>query len=200
MPPHDLLENALTLPLNHITMARDNPLEPPLINPLHTTRESLAITRTSPVPNGTLLPFGIALCALQSGEDFGQNTCVGVDARLAELLRGGQVEHEIGRDEAAGGAVVEHEFLVDVRGDVFPIEFRVEFGGDGGDGFRGAEDDAKGYVFVVLLCALLGKDIRTHDLGVGVFGVPGAEEDVVLLFSSVSRRRVAKGGRVVDEY
>jgi hypothetical protein len=32
-----------------------------------------------------------------------------------------------------------------------------------------------------LLCALLWEDVWAHDLRVGVFFVPGAEEDVVLL-------------------
>jgi hypothetical protein len=32
-----------------------------------------------------------------------------------------------------------------------------------------------------LLCALFGEDVWAHDLGVGVFFVPGAEEDVVLV-------------------
>ena len=181
MPPHDLLKDTLTIPLHDIAMARDNPVEPPLVNPLHTSREALPITRTSSIPNSTLLPLRIALCTLECHKDLGQDAAVRVDSRFTELLGSRQVEHEISHDETAGGAVVENEFLVDVRGDVFPIELCVEFGRDGLDGFGSAEENGEWDFFVVLLCALLGKDVGAHDLRVGVFFVPGAEEDVVLL-------------------
>jgi len=52
---------------------------------------------------------------------------------------------------------VEDEFLVGVRGHVFPVELCVEFLRDCGDGFGLLEDEGKGYVFVALLCALLGQ-------------------------------------------
>jgi len=181
MPSHDLLEDALTISLHHIAMARDNPVEPPLINPLHTSRKTLPITRTSSIPNSPLLPLRITLCTLQRHKDLGQDAAIRVNPRLAELLGSRQIEHEISLYESAGGTVVENKFLVDVRGDVFPIELRVEFGGDGLDAFVGTEEDREGDVFVVLLCALFGEDVRAHDLRVGVFFVPGAEEDVVLL-------------------
>lgn len=75
---------------------------------------------------------------------------------------------------------MEDDFLVDVRVYVFPIEFGVELGRDGLDGLVGAEEDGEGDLFIVLLCALFGEDVGTHNLGIRVFFVPGTEEDVVL--------------------
>ena len=39
----------------------------------------------------------------------------------------------------------------------------------------------EGYVLVLLASAFFEEAFRAHDGGVGVGGVPGAEEDVVLL-------------------
>jgi len=181
MPSHDLLKDTLTISLHDVSMARDDPVEPPLIDPLHTSREALPITRTSSIPNSPLLPLRITLCTLQRHKDLRQDAAIRVNPCFTELLCSRQIEHEISLYESAGRAVMEDELLVDVRGDVFPIELRVEFGGDGLDAFVGAEEDREGDVFVVLLCALFGEDVGAHDLRVGVFFVPGAEEDVVLL-------------------
>lgn len=76
--------------------------------------------------------------------------------------------------------MVEDEFFVEVRGDVFPVEFGVEFGADGGDGSGFLEDEGEGDLFVALLVALFGERLGAHYLGGGVGLVPGAEEDVVL--------------------
>ena len=77
--------------------------------------------------------------------------------------------------------MVEDEFLVEMRGDVFPVEFSVEFGRDGGYGLGFAEDEGEGHFFVALLVALFGEGFGAQDLGGRVGLVPGAEEDVVLL-------------------
>lgn len=180
MPLEHLLKDALAIPLNHIAMTRNNPLKPPLINPGNRLRKSRPITRTRPIPNHALLPNRRTLCIRQRAENLGQDAAIRLHARPAELLRRRQIEHEIGGDEGARGLVVEHELLVDVGGDVFPVELCVEFGGDGGDGFGFAEDECKGDVFVFLFCALLRQGFGAEDLCVGVGLVPGAEEDVVL--------------------
>jgi hypothetical protein len=180
MPPHDLLKDTLTIALHHISVARYDPVKVPLVDPLYASREALPVTRAGPIPDSALLPLRITLCILQSHEDLGQDAAIGVDACFAELLGSRQVEHEISHYETARRTVVEDEFLVDVRGDVFPVEFSVELWRDRLDGLGGAEEVGEGDLFVVLLCALLRKDIGAHDLRVGVFFVPGTEENVVL--------------------
>ena len=76
--------------------------------------------------------------------------------------------------------MMEDELLVDMRGDVFPIKLCIEFRGDGLDRLGFAEEEAKWHIFVLLLCALLGKNVWPHYLRVWVFFVPRTEEDVVL--------------------
>jgi hypothetical protein len=76
--------------------------------------------------------------------------------------------------------VVEDNLLVRVRGDVLPVELAVELGVDGGDGLVFAEEVGEGDSFVFLRCALLGEAFWAEDLRVGIGGVPGAKEDVVL--------------------
>jgi len=74
---------------------------------------------------------------------------------------------------------MEHDFFVEVRGDVFPIKLCVEFRGDGRYGFVFLEDEGEGDRLVALFCALFGEGFGAHNLRGGIGGVPGAEEDVV---------------------
>jgi hypothetical protein len=161
-------------------MARHNALEIPLINPRHALIERGAIPRTRTVPNNPFLPRRRARRALRRKRNLRQDPGPRVHARLAELLCRGEVEHHVRGDERLGGAVVEHEFLVQVRGDVFPVELCVEFWGDCGDGLGLLEEEGEGHVLVALLLALLGEGLGAQDGRVGVGLVPGAEEDVVL--------------------
>lgn len=81
--------------------------------------------------------------------------------------------------------MVEDEFFVEVGGDVFPVEFCVELRGDCGNGLGFAEDKGEGDVFVLLLCAFLREGLRPEDLCIGIGGMPGAKEDVVLSVVSI---------------
>lgn len=67
---------------------------------------------------------------------------------------------------------------------VFVVEFCVEGGVDFCGGFVFCcEDYADGDVFVFLLFAFFEEAFWAQDEGVGVFFVPGAEEDVMLLMN-----------------
>lgn len=78
--------------------------------------------------------------------------------------------------------MVEDDFFVGVRGDVFPVEFGVEFGGDGLGVFVVVEEVCEGDVFFGgVFRAELGEGVGAHYLRGGVGAVPGAEEDVVLV-------------------
>lgn len=178
MPLHDTLKDALASTLDNIPMARDNPVKIPLMNLTHTPTESCAVSFANPIPNRPLLP--VSTRARQHAEDLGQDPARRADPRLAVLLRRRVVEHEVSLDEGAGGLVVEDDFLVGVRGDVLPLEFAVEVRVDGAHGVGFAEDVCEGDVLVVLGLALLGEAFGAEDLRVGVGGVPGTEEDVVL--------------------
>ena len=76
--------------------------------------------------------------------------------------------------------MVEYEFFVNVCGNVLPVKFCVELGGDRGNGFRFAEHKCKGYILILLLCAFLWEGFGAQNLRVGVGLVPGPKEDVVL--------------------
>jgi hypothetical protein len=91
--------------------------------------------------------------------------------------------------------VVEHDFLVDVCGDVFPVKLGVEFRRDGSYGHALLEDEGEGNVFIALLFTLLRERFRAEDLGGRVGGVPGAKEDVVLEDELVDVKGVYDGGR-----
>jgi hypothetical protein len=180
MPPKHLLPHALPIALNYIPMTRHNALKPPAINLSDTLIEPRAITRARAIPNRAFLPHGRPRRTLQRPKNLGQDPASRILARATKLLGRGQVEHHVGLDQCLCGFVVEHDFLVEVSGHVFPVKLGVEFRRDGGYGHVLFEDEGEGYGFVVLLFALLWKGFRAHDEGGRVGGVPGAEEDVVL--------------------
>jgi hypothetical protein len=180
MPSEHLLPHALAISLNDIPVTRHNPLKSPPINPGHTLIEPRAIARTRPIPNRALLPHRRARSTLQRAKNLGQNPTSRILACPAELFGRWKVEHHVCLDKRLGGFVVEHDFLVEVRWHVFPIELGVEFGGNGGYGHAFCEDEGEGNVLVALLLALLGQGFGAEDLGGWVGGVPWAEEDVVL--------------------
>jgi hypothetical protein len=161
-------------------MARHNPLKSPLVNPCDALIKRTPIPTARPIPNRAFLPHRRARRTLQRAEDLCQDTAIRVHARLAELLGRGQVEHHVCLYECLGGAVVEDDFLVDVRGHVFPVELCVELGRYRGYGGGLLEDVGEGDFFVALLFALFGECFGAHYLGGWVGFVPGAEEDVVL--------------------
>jgi hypothetical protein len=195
MPPKHLLKHALACALNHIPMTRHNPLKSPSVDPAHTRIEPRAIARTRAIPNRAFLPHRAPRRTLQRAENLGQNPTARVFTCPAELLGGWQVEHHVGLNQRLCGFVVEHDFLVDVCGDVFPVKLGVEFRRDGIYGHALLEDEGEGNVFIALLFTLLGERFRAEDLGGRVGGVPGAEEDVVLEGELVDVKGVYDGGR-----
>lgn len=64
VPLEQLLENALSIALNHVSMARDNALEIPLIDSCSRLCKSRSIARAGAVPNRSLLPDSTALRVL----------------------------------------------------------------------------------------------------------------------------------------
>jgi hypothetical protein len=181
MPLHNLLKDSLTISLHDISVTRNDPVESPLVDPLHTSSETCPVLCARSIPDGALLPLRVALRTLQGREDLCQNSTIRINTRFAKLLSSRQVEHEVCLDESTGRTVVENELFVDVRGDVLPVELGVELGRYGLDALILAKEDGEGDLFVVLLFALFGEDVGAHDLRVRVFLVPGTKEDVVLL-------------------
>lgn len=192
MPPKHLRPDTLPLPLNHIPMTRHNALKIPLINPRHALVEALPVPRTRTIPNNSLLPLRVPSRTLQRAEDLGEYSRRSVYTGLAELLGGRQIEHHVCGNERLGGSVVEDKFLVHVACDIFPVELCVEFWTNRRDGLVFLEHKGKRNVLVALLLALLGECFGAQDLCSWVSGVPGAEEDVVL----VSRISIWGGERV----
>jgi hypothetical protein len=168
-------------------MARHNPFKIPFIDPRYTLVERFPVPATRSIPNCSLLPNRTTRRTLHRSKDLGQDPRTCVYTGFAELLRRGQVEHHICSDEGFGRAVVENEFFVEMRRDVFPVKFGVELGRDGGYGFRLLEEESEGDFLVALLFALFGERFDAHDLGRGIGLVPWAEEDVVLWHGSADR-------------
>jgi len=180
MPRKNLLPHTLPLFLNNIPMTRHNPLKPPSINPRNTLIKRTPIPTARAIPNRAFLPHRRARRTLHRAKDLRQDTTIRIHARLAKLLGCGQVEHHVCLYERLGGAVVEDDFLVNVRGHVFPIKLGVELWRYRGYGRGLFEDMREGDFFVALLFALFGEGLGAHYLGGWVGFVPGAEEDVVL--------------------
>lgn len=181
MPPQHLLKHTLRPRLNNIPMTRNQAIKIPLINPRRARRKTLPIHRTRAPPNHALLRQRLALGARQRAENLRQDARTRVHARLAELLGRRAVEHVVCFDERPGGPVVEDDFLVGVRVHVLPVELGVELGRNGVERLRGAEKVCKRDVFFGgVFGAQLGERLGAEDLRLGVGGVPGAEEDVVL--------------------
>lgn len=181
MPRHNLLKDALGTRLNNIPMTRNQPIEIPRPNHLHALREPASIPSRRAIPNHPLLRQGFPPRALQCAKQARQKPFIRVYRGFGILFRCGQVEEEICFYEGAVGFVIEDDFLVDVRVYVFILEVRVEFCGHFGRLFFFRRED---YVYrhgvVFLLCAFFEEAFWSEDEGVGVFFVPGAEENVVL--------------------
>lgn len=194
-------------------MTRHNPVEVPPRNPLDTLIITRAIRRTQKIPTHPLLPDGTSLGRLQTREELREEARGWGDVGFGELFRGGEVEEEVGLDEGLGGAVVEDEFFVGVGVDELRVELGVEFGGDGGWGFVGGEEEevGGGELKVVLLVAVGGEGVWGEDFGVGVglrkgvletlmdgadigaYFVPALEEDVMFLIRSYQVLDLSQG-------
>lgn len=127
MPLHDLLEDALSPGLNHIPVARYNSIERPSIDLLHTLAEGGSGVRQS-IPYNSLLCQSRTSRVLQTVEQLGQQAGRRVHIRLTELFGCWQVEQQVSFDKGARLAVIEDEFLVAMRMDIFIVEVGVELG------------------------------------------------------------------------
>lgn len=126
MPLHDLLKDALTTALDHITMAGDKAVKVPLGNPLTAVIEPLPVCGRDGVPNETSLPCRFAVGVINLAHKLGQDATRGTDIGLGELFISRQVEQEVALDHSLGGLMVEDELLVGVGGNVFVVELLVE--------------------------------------------------------------------------
>lgn len=180
MPLEHLLEDALSVAFDHVAVTSDDALKIPVVDPGNRLGEALSVARAGSIPNSALLPDCTSFRTLQRTKDLGQDPSGRVDTGLAVLLGSREVEHEIGRDKGARRLVMEEDFLVQVGGNVLPLELGIELRRDCLDRFRLVEDEGERNVLVILLRALLRKSLGAEYLCVGVGLMPGTEEDVVL--------------------
>lgn len=177
MPLHHRLENTLRATLDNIAMTHNHAVKIPPVDLLHCSVESRSVGRASSVPQEPFLPLPARV--RQCPKNLREYTACSTDASLAELLGCWVVEDQIGLNKGPGGLVIEDDFLVWMRVDIFVLELSVELGVDG-DGLLGFEDVADGDVFILLFGALLCKPFGADDFGAGIGLVPRTKEDVVL--------------------
>lgn len=184
VPLKHLAERLLGLVLHDIAVARDHGDEIPLVDTVHALVEALAVL--DEVPVCALQPASVARDVLGPREDLVEDAAAG-PLRLghpAVLLRGGQVEEQVGLDEHAVGLVEEDDFQVGVGVDVLVLKVGVEVVADARLALVGlCEDDGEGLVAdlgVVLLGSLLRQALGPDELGLGVLLCPLGDEDVVL--------------------
>lgn len=72
MPGHDLFEDVLAARLDHVAVARDQPVKIPTRNRTTAAPEPLPIALASHVPDEPLLPQGGPFGILKAGEELGQ--------------------------------------------------------------------------------------------------------------------------------
>lgn len=180
MPLHDLLENALSTRLDHITVARDQTLKVPAVDLCDRFVEASSVTRRESVPEHALLPDRAASGVLDAAEELRQQAGRRRQLGLAHLFRSGQVEQQIRFDQSLRWLVAEHELLVGVRINVFHVELPVELLGDR-VGFAFGEEESKVDLWVALLVSVIGQGIRSDDHRRRVLLLPWLDEDVVLL-------------------
>lgn len=82
MPFKHLLEDALSASLNHITVARDDAVKIPLLDPCHTLVEGRSVTRAECIPDEPLLPDCIATGVVDVVHKLGQEARLRILARL----------------------------------------------------------------------------------------------------------------------
>ena len=189
MPVEDLAKGLLAGTLNDVAVARDQRDKVPAVDALDALVEAGAVlvAVADAVPYQALVALGGAGRRVEAVEDLLEQAA-DVLLRLGHLgvlLRGGQVEHEVGLDQHLVGLVEEHELLVLVRLD----ELNLEVGGElVADGVRVRVRLVVEEVKLLLAdhgvvgdgLAPLGKTLGTDQLGGGVLGLPLCEEDVVL--------------------
>lgn len=98
VPLIHFLEYALSIPLNDVSMARDNPIKIPTPHSLGTRVEGgLVFCRC--IPYEAFLPYCAPLRVLEDGEKFRKDPTSCKLASLRVLLRSGEVEHQICLDQ-----------------------------------------------------------------------------------------------------
>lgn len=193
MPLKHLSEGLLGILVNHFPVARNNGLEVPLVNDLDAVGEAAAVLGGQ-VPVEALHPRGVARSALRRLENLVEEAARLVAlGRLAVLLDGGQVEHEIGLDQDLVRPVIEDELLVGMAVDILVVKVGVELWADLDVALPLLlEDDGEWVVVDVGITRLLGTLFRealgADELGTRIPLGPFRHEDVVL---KVGRHNVA---------
>lgn len=220
MPLKHLSESLLSIALDGVSVAGNERIKVPRIDPLDALVEARPVLAAHHVPLEALHPLDVALGSLQAAKQLVAEAGGGVAlalGRLGVLLPRGQVEEQIRLDKDTLGLEVEDELLVGVGVDVLVLEIGVKLGGDGGAPLLGAvlEDDEE-FVRRVdlgvarLLGALLRQAVGADDLGLRVGGLVLGDEDVVLhvggddvgevaaLFGDFGLHRVGEGDGTED--
>lgn len=126
MPLHDSLEDALSIVLNDVAMARDDPLEIPGVDLRNAPVEPRPVRSADEIPDEPSLRQCLAACVVDVREEFCEKASIWVLLSIAKLLCCRQIEHQICFDEGACGSVVEDELFVTVGVDVFVVELCVK--------------------------------------------------------------------------
>lgn len=127
MPYHHFPEDIFARRLNHITMARNDPIKVPGIYSPYTAGEGITIAPAGYMPDETLLQSCRALGILKSAKKLGKQAGGGGFTGLGVLLGSWKVEYKVSLDQSSLGFVAEDELLVEVAVDIFIIEFGIEF-------------------------------------------------------------------------
>ena len=190
MPLKRLVKDLLRIPLQHISMTRDEGVKVPAVDELDAVVEAGAVLGDH-IPVEALHPLvlaavGVVQALKRPPREVGRGA-LGL-GHAAVLLPGGQVEHQVRLDEGAVRPVEEDELAVAVPIDILVVEVGVKVLPDANIALAGlGEDDGKLFIadlgvvaLGVLLGALLGETLWADELGRGEGLGPLADEDVVL--------------------
>ena len=183
LPFHDFLENVLSTGLDHISVARYNPVPIPSKNFLGALCEPRAIARARNMPYESLLPRCVSLGVLKAGEYLCQDARCGVQPCFRILLVCRQIEHHVRLDQGLVRLVAENQLLVRMAAHVLIVELVVKLW-------------VNLHALLVLLCpnpfelgpifsfrvffAFLRQAVDTHQLGRRESIGPLGEEDMML--------------------
>lgn len=95
-------------------MARNDLIEVPTINLLHTLIEARAILSRSPIPDKSPLAHRVSLGVVQHRPDLREDASSGINVSLGVLFRRWEVEDQVSFDQGLGWFVVEDKFLVEM--------------------------------------------------------------------------------------
>ena len=109
VPPEQPPEHGIPVPFHHIPMARNNPLKPPIRNPLCTLRKPLLILRHR-IPQKPLLPLPINIRKVPC--NLVQNPRQLPATGPTKLLLRRQIEQQIRLDQRVSWFVQKHDLFI----------------------------------------------------------------------------------------